>query len=69
MGRVIPLETVGYYIPDSFIYLSRVGLKLGLTYLAGDVARRRALDLADGGSTGVDRVERGPREIKQHVLI
>ena len=43
----------------------RVGLTPHSTYLAGDVARRRVLDLADGRSTGVDRVERGPREINQ----
>ena len=28
MGRVIPLETVGYYIPDSFISLSPCGTKI-----------------------------------------
>ena len=38
----------------------RVGLTPHSTYLAGDVARRQALDLADGQSTGVDRVEHGP---------
>ena len=43
MGRVIPIETVGYYIPDSFIYFSRVGLNF-ITYLP---CRRR------GATTGV----------------
>ena len=60
MGRVIPLETVGLFKPDGFIIIFRVGLKMFLTYLAGDVARRQALDLADGRSTGIDRVSAGP---------
>ena len=41
-----------------------------LTYLAGDVARRQALDLADGRSTGVDRGERGTIDRgSTHVLL
>ena len=55
----------GLIYPTFFLISFRVGLSSTCSFDAGDVARRRALDLADGRSTGVDRAERGPQEINQ----
>ena len=54
MGRVIPIETVGYYIPDSFIELSPCGTKI-LSYLP---CRRRGATRGVGSSRRVDRTRR-----------
>ena len=51
-----PYKTVGLFKPDGFIIIFRVGLKIFLTYLAGDVARRRASDRRRALISRVDRV-------------
>ena len=57
MGRVIPLQTVESYKPDSFINIFRVGLKTHIVFNAGDVAEAEALDRTADQPSRVDRVD------------
>ena len=47
-GGSYPYKRSGIIYPTVSLNKVRVGLKICLTYLAGDVARRRPSDLADG---------------------
>ena len=74
MGRVIPLETVGYYKPDGFIYLSPCGTKIG-SYLpcrrrgatTSVRSRGRAIDRRRSGERGT--IDRGSTHVCKTVII